>query len=61
MVVRVETTCSGKIPFQSRQDAKSQIRRMLKSKITVKSSLNAYKCPFCKQFHLGNNYTGKKL
>ncbi len=46
--------CEGKVRFETLADAREAMKRMI-DQGKVAGRLNAYKCPFCKNFyHIGH-------
>lgn len=48
--------CAGKREYPDKRAAKEAIRSLCAAGRSHKSTLNAYKCLFCQQWHVGHNY-----
>jgi hypothetical protein len=47
---RVERSCTSKVPYMSRREARSRVRHGRNQDGT----LRPYRCPFCGAWHLGH-------
>jgi hypothetical protein len=54
-----ETSCDGKIPYNSKAEA-SAAAASLGARSRVKKKINSYKCQYCNKYHVGNSRHKKK-
>lgn len=52
-----EVGCAGKVPFESRRLAQAVVQRHADDN---RNCRQAYRCPFCKKWHVGTNFQRKK-
>lgn len=47
--------CSGKLCYNSKNEANREINRMMKESFGGVGDLRCYKCKYCKSYHLTSN------